>query len=286
MYPQLFEVIINSGQVVTVSAYRFFGLVALVYVAVAAYLCLKRFNLSVVKSLLCIIILSVSFLIGARLLYTLLYLPQATAQPAGIFQLHLGNFALFGGFALALPAWWLLNLAFNLPFFKITDQLAPHTGVAAALLRVGCFLAGCCYGKLTNMPWGVSFPVFSPAHRAQLYSGGISTLLPPQAIHPTQLYEMFVALLASFLAWYALRKKMPDGLAAAVFGFSFALGRLIVFFFRAFPVAESYSNILRGPVVYGLAMMIFALWIIKVYGFSLSGFKGRVLKCKTLNFKA
>mgnify|MGYP001095042670 CR=1 FL=1 len=263
MYPQLFEIVQAGESIITISSYRFFGLVGLFYIAIVAYLCLKRHRVNIQQAVLITLLLGISFLFGARLLYALLYLPQNTADPSLIFKIHLGNFALFGGFALALPAWWFIANFYNLPFYRITDQLAPHTGIAAAILRVGCFLTGCCYGKITSMPWGISFPILSPVHRAQLHSGGLSAILPPRPVHPTQLYEMAAALLASVLAWYALRKKLPDGYAAAIFGFTFALGRLIVFFFRAFPVAENYSNLVRGPVVYGLAMAIFAAWLFK-----------------------
>lgn len=261
MHPQLFEIVLESGRVIAVSSYRFFGLLALVYIIGAALFSFKQGHFSGWQRALVITVIGVTFLIGARLLYILLYLPQAAADPSTIFELHLGNFALFGGFALALPAWWLLAKAFQLPFLKITDQLAPHSGIAAAILRVGCFMAGCCFGKITTLPWGISFPLFSPAYRAQLNSGTLLAVLPPQPVHPTQLYEMLVAILAALIAWYALRKKLPDGYAAALFGFTFALGRLIVFFFRAFPAAENYSNLIRGPLVYGLAMIIFAAWL-------------------------
>jgi len=50
----------------------------------------------------------------------------------------------------------------------LADAIAPSAGVALALVRGGCFLSGCCFGKETTLPWGGVFPIGSPAHVHQI----------------------------------------------------------------------------------------------------------------------
>lgn len=70
------------------------------------------------------------------------------------------------------------------------DAAAPALLLGAAVVRVGCFLNGCCYGKPSDLPWAVAYGPSSPAYHGQLRAGFIdafaSSSLP---VHPTQLYE-------------------------------------------------------------------------------------------------
>ena len=87
----------------------------------------------------------------------------------------------YGGF-LGGILWVVLYCHFKeLPFWGVLDLLAPALALGHGIGRLGCFAAGCCYGKPTSLPWGVKFS--SPV--AQLLAGtplGVS-------LHPTQLYE-------------------------------------------------------------------------------------------------
>ncbi len=261
MQPVLFEITFGDNSIFTMSSYRFFGLLAALYLLAAAWFTLRRHRLPFVQTAAVLLVTTAAFFVGSRLLFAVLYLPNIVDNPATLVKFKLVNFTLHGGLAAALLAWWLVAKILGLSFFRLTDRLAPHAGIAAAVMRLGCFLNGCCFGKVTAVPWGISFPRFSLAHLAQIYAKPVAFLFPPMPVHPTQLYEMAAALTASLAAWLVLKKSSKKGLAAAVFGLTFTTGRLIVFFYREFPISSELSNMVRGPVVYGLAIAFFSTWL-------------------------
>lgn len=84
--------------------------------------------------------------------------------------------------------------ALELPRFA--DAIAAPLGGALIVSRLGCFLAGCDFGKVTSLPWAMRFPMRSPAWHEHVRAG----LLPPGRdaslpVHPTQLYEALVGLM-------------------------------------------------------------------------------------------
>ena len=91
-------------------------------------------------------------------------------------------------------------------------------GISFALVRVGCFLEGCDYGRPTALPWGVRFPSGSLAAQAHAAAGWVPDGAPSLPVHPTELYESMLGLLA--LALVALGRngeaaQRLDGLARA-----------------------------------------------------------------------
>ena len=92
----------------------------------------------------------------------------ATLQSAGIF---------YGGFIAALVFAWFYMKKQGLPVFATSDLFAPGLAIGHGIGRLGCFAAGCCWGKPTNLPWAVTFTNTSATTGVPL---GI-------ALHPTQL---------------------------------------------------------------------------------------------------
>lgn len=110
---------------------------------------------------------------------------------------------LIGGItALLIYVWW--N---RLPLLLTLDLCAPYLALGEAITRIGCFLNGCCWGSVTNVPWAVQFPKFSPAFRHQadqgLLDNSASASLP---VHPTQLY-MVIGLVLGFVLLRLLTKR-------------------------------------------------------------------------------
>ena len=95
---------------------------------------------------------------------------------------------IFGGYLAVELVKWTANIR-----TRTGDSFALPVAIAVAVGRVGCFLAGCCFGCETNLPWGIAFPT---AHD------------PPGVLrHPTQLYEVaFHGLAAVALVWIAHKK--------------------------------------------------------------------------------
>jgi len=137
------------------------------------------------------LLILVSGMVGSKVLYILLNLPLSKKD---FFDTTLwrSGFAFFGGFCLALVSIIFYAKKHKLPFFKIADFFIPYVALGQAVGRIGCFLNGCCYGKPTTLPWGVSFPLDSPAgyHYGALF------------LHPTQLYSV----LNGFILFLILNK--------------------------------------------------------------------------------
>jgi len=80
---------------------------------------------------------------------------------------------------------------------KILDSVTIPGAAAFSVARVGCFLTGCCAGKETDLPWGVVFP------NADSVSASLTNV---HAVHPTQLYELILALIGSPLCLFIVKK--------------------------------------------------------------------------------
>ena len=176
----------------------------------------------------------VAGLAGARLLDVILDAGAYAADPARILALEPRGFAQAGGFAGASLA----AIALSRRWGARPDELADSVVVAVAsgivLMRIGCFLNGCCAGETTTLPWGVTFPYGSTAWSQQVLSGeggllGLAGHVDP--VHPTQLYEAGAAVLCAIAAVGVRRLRVPAGTAALVFAGSFlgfrALNQLI-----------------------------------------------------------
>ncbi len=265
MRPVLFEIHFSSWAF-QIGSYRFFGILAALLLTITVIFYLKKY-LSVAKALTITLLIAFSFVAGSRLLYAIINWPDIIANPAQLVELKLRNFAMYGGLALGLVSWWLSASRYRLPFWRLTDKFAVFTGVALAVMRLGCFFNGCCFGLPTEMPWGVTFPRASQAHIAQISGNPFGLFSSVQAVHPAQLYEMGAALLASLIAWKIMQSRTGrsekagrPGLATAVFGLVLSGGRLIIYFFRNLP-ADNAASLMRGPGIYGAAMLVFASWI-------------------------
>ena len=119
--------------------------------------------------------LIVGMILGARLEYVRTHVADFASDPARVFALRDGGLVFYGGLiggvaGMALVARWR-----RLSLLAVLDAFAVSTPLAHAIGRVGCVLAGCCWGRPTDLPWAVRYPV---THA----SGGVP-------VHPVQLYE-------------------------------------------------------------------------------------------------
>ncbi|MGC4065862.1 MAG: prolipoprotein diacylglyceryl transferase [Polyangiaceae bacterium] len=121
------------------------------------------------------------------------------------------------------------------PFLRAADMAGFAIPLGLAFGRMGCLLAGCCFGRPFEGPWGISFPKFSPASDKQAQLG----LLPSSAheslaVHPTQLYESASALaIAAFLLLWFHPRKRYDGQVFLAFVALYATARFIIEFLRS-----------------------------------------------------
>lgn len=222
MHPVLFK--IGSFEMAS------YGLMtALGYAAAAWYLVRKLKEIQLDKDTFwnLIFIAFVGALAGSKLLYIIVSWPllgDTLAQKlTNIVQNFRYGFVFFGGMIASVGAlvWYIRKK--KLPLLSTADFLIVGLPLGHALGRIGCFLAGCCYGRPTSSPLGVVFT--NP-----------DTLVPPELrgipLHPTQLYESAGNILLFIWLHYAYKKKHKPSSILLQYVTGYAAMRFIIEFFR------------------------------------------------------
>jgi phosphatidylglycerol---prolipoprotein diacylglyceryl transferase len=155
------------------------------------------------------------------------------------------------------------------------DIFALGVALTQGIGRIGCFLAGCCYGKETTLPWGVRFPEGSIAlYTMQQTREVAETALATPPLHPTQLYEALACFLvgALLLAWYRRGTAKPGAIIACYF-ILYSTVRFFIELIRndperqfLFRLPEDAPLILSTSQVAGVVLALFAaalLWKIQ-----------------------
>jgi prolipoprotein diacylglyceryltransferase len=142
------------------------------------------------------------------------------------------------------------------PFF---DRAAIGTGLGFALVRTGCFIAGCDYGLPTALPWAVRFPPGSLAALDHARRGFVPAGAPSLPVHPTQLYEALVGLVGAAASAVPLARGRRDGRAFATFLAIYAVGRFTIELLRGdqdrgHVLSLSTAQWVSVALVFGLAI--------------------------------
>ncbi len=171
----------------------------------------------------------VTAIVGGKLLF---YVTDSSFDPeklTSIFTDLRQGFVYYGSLSLALPTAIYLFKRFKWPLTPMLDNLAIVTVTVHAFGRIGCFLAGCCYGKTTDSIFGVTF------HHPQSQAFPLNTPL-----HPTQLYEFTLLLVMLAVLLFFKSKKKFDGQLILMYLAMYAVGRSVIEVFR--------GDIIRGYV--------------------------------------
>lgn len=149
-------------------------------------------------------------------------------------EFYRGGLTYYGGFlGAALVARWLLK-SDRFKFWRAADMAGLVVPVGLTFGRLGCLLAGCCFGVQTSGPLGLVFPSHSPASEQQWKAGLLeSPFAPSLAVHPTQIYESVGSLIlaAVLLLWLHGRKRY-DGQVFLGFVAGYAVLRFLLEFMR------------------------------------------------------
>jgi phosphatidylglycerol---prolipoprotein diacylglyceryl transferase len=171
--------------------------------------------------------LLISSLAGSKFLM-LFTEPEYRQNPWMLFSLDFlrSGGVFYGGLIGAVIAGYVLMRRWQLPCWKTADACAPGIALGNVLGRQGCFSAGCCWGKPTNLPWGVRFSEL----------GHEVTGVPIDAkLHPTQLYESFAMLIVFFFLLWLHKKKKFSGQVILAYAVIYATVRFLIEFVRDDP---------------------------------------------------
>jgi phosphatidylglycerol:prolipoprotein diacylglycerol transferase len=194
--------------------------------------------------------LILGLIIGARLGYVLFYnLGEYIKNPLEIFAVWHGGMSFHGGLIGTLLAGVYVTKRYKLDFWLYSDLIIVTAPIGLGLGRIGNFINGELYGRVTTLPWGMVFPAGGPLPR-----------------HPSQLYEAFFeGLLLFFILWYMKNRIDTKGRLTAAFLLLYGIFRFFIEFFRE---PDPQLGFILGPFTMGqilcIAMIIGGGWIWRV----------------------
>ena len=176
-------------------------------------------------------------------------------NPKRLLDLSRGH-AFYGGFigGITFPLVYLWKV--KEPYLPIVDTWMTYTGPGLALHRaIGCMGAGCCYGKPTDMPWGILFPI----------GVGASKRYGAVYVHPTQLYEALLGMIifGCLLYWRKYQQKV-SGELLALFIAVYSAGRFIIEFFRGDFKRGFYGPMSTSQWLSLVMLSVFALMVLDI----------------------
>jgi phosphatidylglycerol:prolipoprotein diacylglycerol transferase len=185
--------------------------------------------------------LILGLVVGARLGYVLFYnLEEYLQDPFGIVAIWRGGMSFHGGLVGVLLTGILFAWKHGKSFWKIADLIIVTVPIGLGLGRIGNFINGELYGRVTQVPWGMIFRDGGPLPR-----------------HPSQLYECTLEGGVLFLGLWLLKdRKLPSGALLAVFLGLYGVFRFFVEFFRE---PDKQLGFIAGPFTMGQVLTSFMI---------------------------
>ena len=166
-------------------------------------------------------------LLCAKLLFWITEWKAIVADPGYLLDTLTDGFVVYGGIIGGILAGWLYCRVKQVDFWKYFDLVMPSVALAQGFGRIGCLLAGCCYGRETDSLFSITFQNsdFAPNHVALI---------------PTQIYSSILDFLNFGVLLYIAKRKKNDGQVAACYLIFYSIGRFVLEFFR--------GDLIRGSV--------------------------------------
>jgi phosphatidylglycerol:prolipoprotein diacylglycerol transferase len=190
----------------------------------------------------------ISALVGAKLMLLAVDFQYFRANPRELLTLARSGGVFYGGliFAVAVSMWYIRR--HGLPLWTTCDVFAPGIALGHAIGRTGCLMAGCCFGRPTDVAWAITFT--DPAAAANV---GTPLGVP---LHPTQIYEAGAELaILAFLLLTERRGRPFPGRTFWAYMLLYAISRFVIEFYRgdergmALGVSTSqFISLLIGPI--------------------------------------
>ncbi len=229
MYPKLFELGPVAGYG-PIAIYTYGLLLAAAYLVglQLAVVRARRWGLDEARILDLGIYIIISALVGAKLMLLVVDFRFFAGNPRELLSLARSGGVFYGGLilAVAVSVWYIKRV--GLPLWTTCDAFAPGIALGHVVGRFGCFFAGCCFGKPTSMPWGITFT--SPFAAA---NNGTPLGVP---LHPTQLYEAGAEAIILFILLASERRQGRfAGRTFWLYMLLYAISRFIIEFYRGDP---------------------------------------------------
>lgn len=181
---------------------------------------------------ICIIVFPI---LGARSWYILEHWNYFSQNLTETFKFWKGGLVFYGGFIGGIIGVIFFSSIAKTYLLETLDALSPGIAILIGIGRIGCFLNGCCYGKITVSPIGICFPAkhYPPVYWDQLKNG----LIPPNApcslpVIPTQIISSIDLFLVFAILWSLRKKEIFKGFLFALFMGLYGIHRFIIDFFR------------------------------------------------------
>lgn len=166
-------------------------------------------------------------LLGARILFWITEWKEILADPGFILRTMTDGFVVYGGIMGGILAGWLYCRRKKLCFLEYFDLMIPSVALAQGFGRIGCLLAGCCYGKETEGWLSITF------HDSDFAPNDV-------ALVPTQIYSSILDFVHFGILLYLARRKKAQGQVAAFYMIFYSIGRFVLEFYR--------GDLIRGQV--------------------------------------
>lgn len=170
----------------------------------------------------------VAAIVGGKLLLLVTDFQSFKANPAELLSLARSGGVFYGGFLVALlvSVWFMRR--HKLPLWRTCDVFAPGVALGHAVGRLGCLMAGCCWGHPTTEPWGITFH--------DTFTGDYVGTPLGTALHPTQIYEALAeTAILFFLLWFERRGRNYAGRTFWTYILLYGVSRYAIEFFRGDP---------------------------------------------------
>jgi phosphatidylglycerol---prolipoprotein diacylglyceryl transferase len=170
-------------------------------------------------------------LIGAKLALLIVEWSYYSRHWGELFSILQSGGVFYGGLIAAFPVAWWYARRHAIPGWRAADALAPAVAIGQAIGRLGCFSAGCCYGKPTHLPWAVTF--------RDLYAARAVGTPMDVPLHPVQLYESLGTLLLFLFLLRLAKRKRFHGQVTLVYVLAYSVLRFCLEFVRGDAVRGS-----------------------------------------------
>ncbi|MDP8257248.1 MAG: prolipoprotein diacylglyceryl transferase [Candidatus Alcyoniella australis] len=177
-----------------------------------------------------------SGILGSRLFYVIVHFgDQYSGRPLDLLKIWQGGLVFYGGFIGAVIVSWIYIRRKGYNFWRVADMAVPGVALGLVFGRIGCTMAGCCYGKVcpADFPFPLVFPEWTVGR-------------PGVALYPTQPMSSLNALLLFSILWFVTRKRRVfEGMQTVIFLGYYAITRGLIELLRDRMGDESMYTLLR-----------------------------------------